>query len=113
MNPLLASIQWIAFPFAPSGWATCDGQLMPVEQFPALFSLIGTTYGGDGTETFALPDLMSTMLVGAGQSRSALSSTNVGQIGQVLQPPSAGVTAYGTLGMLAIICLEGIFPQRP
>ena len=55
-NPLLGEIKWVAFTFAPRGWASCDGQLLPIAQNTALFSLLGTTYGGDGKTTFALPD---------------------------------------------------------
>lgn len=57
MDPFLAEIRIFGFNFAPRGWATCDGQLMPISQNTALFSLLGTMYGGDGKSTFALPDL--------------------------------------------------------
>ncbi|HYQ86708.1 MAG TPA: tail fiber protein [Bacteroidota bacterium] len=56
-NPFVAEIRIFPFNFAPKGWAFCDGQLMPISQNTALFSLLGTTYGGDGRSTFALPDL--------------------------------------------------------
>jgi microcystin-dependent protein len=56
-EPFLAEIRMVGFNFAPRGWAFCDGQLLPINQNQALFSLIGTTYGGDGRTTFALPDL--------------------------------------------------------
>ena len=56
-EPFLGQISLFGFNFAPRGWATCDGQLMPINQNQALFSLLGTTYGGDGISTFALPDL--------------------------------------------------------
>jgi microcystin-dependent protein len=57
VDPFVAEIRIFPFTFAPSGWAFCDGQLMPISQNTALFSLLGTTYGGDGKSTFALPDL--------------------------------------------------------
>ena len=57
MEPFFAQVQLFAFNFAPRLWAFCEGQLMPISQNTALFSLLGTTYGGDGTSTFALPDL--------------------------------------------------------
>jgi microcystin-dependent protein len=57
MDPYVGEIRIVGFNFAPSGWATCDGQLMPISQNTALFSLLGTIYGGDGKSTFALPDL--------------------------------------------------------
>ena len=56
-EPFIGEIAWVAFNFAPRGWAFCDGQLLPIAQYTALFSLIGTTYCGDGRTTFALPDL--------------------------------------------------------
>jgi microcystin-dependent protein len=56
-EPFLAEIRILSFSFAPRGWALCNGQLLPINQNQALFSLLGTTYGGDGRVTFALPDL--------------------------------------------------------
>jgi microcystin-dependent protein len=66
--------------FAPSGWALCAGQLMAINQNQALFSLLGTTYGGDGISTFGLPDLRGRIPLGAGQG-TGLSSYNLGQTG--------------------------------
>jgi len=57
MEPFLGSIQIFAFGFAPQGWAPCKGQLLPITENTALYNLIGTTYGGDGKMTFALPTL--------------------------------------------------------
>ena len=54
--------------FAPAGWMTCDGQLLPISEFDTLFNLIGTTYGGDGQSTFALPDLSGRLPVHMGTS---------------------------------------------
>jgi microcystin-dependent protein len=56
-EPFLAELRLMSFDFAPQGWAQCNGQLMPINQNQALFSLLGTTYGGDGRVNFALPDL--------------------------------------------------------
>ena len=56
-TPFLAEIKIVSFPFAPKGWAFCNGQLMPIAQLQDLYQLIGTPYGGDGKTTFALPDL--------------------------------------------------------
>ena len=67
-DPFVAEIRMFAGNFAPKGWATCDGQLLPISQNTALFSLLGTTYGGDGKSTFALPDLQGSVPVGQGQS---------------------------------------------
>ncbi|HXA30820.1 MAG TPA: tail fiber protein [Acidimicrobiales bacterium] len=56
-NPYLGEIRVVSFTFAPHGWAMCNGQLLPINQNQALFSLLGTTYGGDGISSFALPNL--------------------------------------------------------
>ncbi|MGF6310580.1 microcystin-dependent protein [Bradyrhizobium sp. i1.8.4] len=56
-DPFLSEIRMMSFNFAPKGWALCNGQLLPINQNQALFSLLGTTYGGDGRVTFGLPDL--------------------------------------------------------
>jgi microcystin-dependent protein len=56
-EPFLAEIKIVAFNFAPRGWAFCDGQILPINQNQSLFSLLGTTYGGDGRTSFALPGL--------------------------------------------------------
>ncbi|MBT8188695.1 MAG: phage tail protein [Croceitalea sp.] len=66
MNPFLGQIQPFGFNFAPRGWATCEGQLLPISQNTALFSLLGTTFGGDGRTTFGLPDLRGRSIVGVG-----------------------------------------------
>ena len=56
-EPFLGEIRMVGFTFAPQGWALCNGQIMSISQNTALFSLLGTTYGGNGQTTFALPDL--------------------------------------------------------
>lgn len=66
-NPFVAEIRIFAGSFAPVGWALCNGQLMPISQNTALFSLLGTTYGGNGTSNFALPNLQGCTPIGAGQ----------------------------------------------
>jgi microcystin-dependent protein len=65
-SPYLAEIRIFSFNFAPKGWAMCNGQLLPINQNQALFSLLGTTYGGDGRVNFALPNLQGRMPVDAG-----------------------------------------------
>jgi microcystin-dependent protein len=65
-SPYLAEIRIFSFNFAPSGWAQCNGQLMLINQNQALFSLLGTTYGGNGTTTFALPNLQGCLPIEAG-----------------------------------------------
>ncbi len=66
MQPALAEIRMFAGNFAPRGWALCEGQLLPINQNQALFSLLGTTYGGDGRTTFALPDMRGRAPIGQG-----------------------------------------------
>ena len=67
-NPFVAEVRMVSFNFPPRGWATCDGQILPISQNTALFSLLGTTFGGDGRVTFALPDMQGRMLLGASNS---------------------------------------------
>lgn len=72
-TPFLGEIDLVAFNFAPTGWAQCDGQLLAINQNQALFALLGTTFGGDGINNFALPDL---------RGRRAISSGGVHTLGQ-------------------------------
>jgi microcystin-dependent protein len=65
-EPFLSEIRMMSFGFAPKGWATCDGQLLPINQNQALFSLLGTTYGGDGRVNFALPNLQGRVPIHTG-----------------------------------------------
>lgn len=81
-EPFLGQIQPFGFNFAPRGWAMCNGQLMSIAQNTALFSLLGTTYGGDGQVTFALPNLQSRFPVHFGQG-PGLSQYDLGQVGGV------------------------------
>jgi microcystin-dependent protein len=67
-TPFLGELKLMSFNFAPKGWTMCNGQLFPINQNQALFSLLGTTYGGDGRTTFALPDLRGRVPVGFGSS---------------------------------------------
>ncbi|MBU3029103.1 phage tail protein [Paracoccus marinaquae] len=66
MEPLVGQIILFAGTFAPRGWALCDGQTLPIDRYPQLFSLLGTAYGGDGQTTFALPDLRGRVPLHAG-----------------------------------------------
>src|SRR5687767_14062947 len=78
-EPFLAEIVMFAGNFAPRGWAFCQGQILSIAQNTELFSLLGTTYGGNGQTTFELPDLRSRVPVGAGVV-SGLPTTNLGQM---------------------------------
>lgn len=79
-DPFVAEIRLYPFNFAPRGWAFCDGQLLPLSQNTALFSLLGTTYGGDGRSNFALPNLMGRAAMHPGQG-PGLSLRDLGETG--------------------------------
>ena|SRR3712207_2503442 len=77
-DPFVAEIRMFGFNFAPTGWAQCNGQLLPISQNTALFSLLGTFYGGDGKSTFALPNLQGSVPVHQGQGQG-LSERVIGE----------------------------------
>jgi microcystin-dependent protein len=79
-DPFVAEIRIFAGNFAPTGWAFCNGQLLPISQNTALFSLLGTTYGGDGKSTFALPNLQGASPMQPGQG-PGLSLRDLGEVG--------------------------------
>ena len=79
-SPFVAEIRMFAGNFAPTGWASCDGQILPISQNTALFSLLGTFYGGDGKSTFALPNMAGNAPMMWGQG-SGLSLYDLGQTG--------------------------------
>ena len=95
MEPFLGQILLVPYNFAPEGWAFCDGRILPIQQHTALFSLIGTTYGGNGTTTFALPDLRGRVPVHVGASQGrGVSRYDLGETGGeeqvVLEPKQIG-----------------------
>lgn len=79
MEPAIAVITMFAANFAPNGWAICSGQLLAINQNTALFSILGTTFGGNGQTNFALPDMRGRSPIGSGQG-PGLSSRNIGQL---------------------------------
>ena len=98
-GPFVGEIRMFAGNFAPAGWALCQGQLVPIDQNPTLFQLIGTTYGGDGQNTFALPNLQSRVPIHVGpgfvlgQAAGAEAVTlTVSQIPQHSHVPQASTT---------------------
>jgi microcystin-dependent protein len=95
MNPFLGEIRIFSGNFAPRGWALCDGQLLSIQQYAALFSLLGTYYGGNGTSTFGLPDLRGRVTIHQGQ-------------GQGLSPYVVGQMAGGE----SVTLLQGQMPQH-
>lgn len=105
-DPFVAEIRIFPFNFAPRGWAWCDGQLMPLSQNTALFSLLGTTYGGNGKSNFALPDLQGRAPMHPGQG-PGLSLHDLGETGgsetvtlleSEIPSHSHGLIASGTTG---------------
>ena len=103
-DKFVAEIRIFTGNFAPTGWAQCNGQLMPISQNTALFSLLGTTYGGDGKSTFALPNLQGSAPMQAGQG-PGLSLRDLGEVGgeqtvTLLQTemPAHTHTAQGSTG---------------
>jgi microcystin-dependent protein len=80
MDPFVAEIRIFPFNFAPKGWAFCDGQILPLSQNTALFSLLGTTYGGDGKSNFALPNMQGNAPMHPGQG-PGLSLHDLGETG--------------------------------
>jgi microcystin-dependent protein len=79
-EPFVAEIRMVGFNFPPRGWAFCNGQLLPISQNTALFSLLGTTYGGDGKSTFALPNLQNRVPMQPGQG-PGLTLRDLGEVG--------------------------------
>jgi microcystin-dependent protein len=79
-QPFLGEIEAFPYNFAPRGWAFCAGQILQIQQNTALFALLGTTFGGDGVRTFALPDLRGRIANGSGQG-PGLAPYNLGQMG--------------------------------
>lgn len=114
----IGEIRYVGFSYAPQGWALCNGQVLPIQQNTALFSLLGTTFGGDGVRTFALPDLRGRIAVGQGQG-PGLSSYQLGQNGGAeavalsrdqIAPHTHGVAGSGNLGTTADPT-QGVFAQ--
>ncbi len=80
MDPFLGEIRMAGWNYAPNGWALCNGQLLPISQYSALFALLGTTYGGNGTTTFGLPNLQGRVPIHQGNG-VGLSPYVMGQVG--------------------------------
>lgn len=134
-EPILGSIGIFAGNFAPRGWHFCHGQLLPISQYEALFSLIGTIYGGDGRTSFGLPDLRGRSIIGAGDG-PGLSHIQLGQRGGretiQIETNNADVNTKDAdgqvnsfrnaqqsidnrdpfLAMNYVICASGLFPRR-
>ena len=79
-EPFIGEVRGFTFGFTPEGWAKCEGQILPIAQFTALFSLLGTTYGGNGETSFGLPDLRGRLLMSVGDAGN-LTARSLGQTG--------------------------------
>jgi microcystin-dependent protein len=79
MDPFVGEIRGFGFNFVPRGWIPCDGRLLPIQQYTALFSILGVNYGGNGQTTFAVPNLTGTTMVSAGQG-SGLQNWVIGEV---------------------------------
>lgn len=112
IDPFLAEIMIVSFSFAPQGWASCNGQFLPINQNQALFSLLGTTYGGNGQTTFALPNLRGRVPIhmgsghfigeAGGQRTQTLSISELPMHAhEIKKSPAGQVTAKAKTGSLA------------
>ena len=109
-EPFLSEIRIMSFVFAPKGWALCNGQLLPINQNQALFSLLGTTYGGDGRVNFALPDLRSRVPIhmGSGFTRGQAGGEQAHTI-SIAELPTHVHTANGNSTLAATNGPAGAF----
>lgn len=137
-NAFIGQIKIFAGNFAPRGWAFCNGQTLSISENQSLFSLIGTTYGGDGRSTFALPDLRGRTPVHEGKTSGAIPANyklglrygnakanvfkgeyqnredlkKIIEVSDGVMIPSQGINTQPTLGINYIIALDGVFPSR-
>ena len=111
-NALLGEVHAFGTNFCPRGWAETHGQMLPISGNEALFSLLGTQFGGDGRTTFALPDLRGRAILGEGNG-PGLGPVAIGQRGGGTGVSAGtGATTTATLGMTVCIATEGRFPSR-
>jgi microcystin-dependent protein len=125
MTPFLGQLMLFPFNFPPRGWALCQGQLLPINQYQALFSLLGTTYGGDGRTTFGLPDLRGRTPVSigngitlgqiAGTETHTLNTNEVPSHTHAINGTTAAANAPGAAGALLAQTGTGgaIYKQNP
>lgn len=123
-DPYIGEIRPVAFSFAPIGWAFCDGSILPIDQYAALYSLLGNTFGGDGTQTFALPDLRGRVPVGFGNDGSGsnyflgqsfgiesvkLSTTQIPAHSHSLQAANAPANAHSPVSHLPATAFRNVY----
>ena len=116
MDEFIGTIKAFAFNYAPRGWAVCAGQTMSIAQNQMLFSLVGTSYGGDGRSTFQLPDLRGKSLEGIGQAPGQdpvkIGTEHEGKKVELSDDAIKAGETQGTVGINYCICLTGIYPPR-
>ncbi len=123
LDPMIGQIELFAIDFAPRGWLPCNGQLLAITSNPVLFAVLGTTYGGDGRTTFALPDLRGrvplhpgpTLPLGAVGGQAALGTVEVqGAAGapKVAVAPGGADNRQPSLALHYCIAISGVFPAR-
>ena len=117
-SPFVAEIRMFGFSFPPTGWAFCNGQLMPISQNTALFSLLGTFYGGDGKSTFALPNLQNSVPLHQGQG-PGLTDRFIGEVGgeqfvtlNTQEMPSHNHSFVGTTANATTVTSSGNQPAK-
>ena len=109
-QPYVGEIRMFAGNFAPAGWMFCQGQLLPISEFETLFNLIGTSYGGDGQSTFALPDLRGRLPIHMGNGFSLAQTGGVEQVTlTTAQTPSHGHPVLANSGLQAASFPNGAF----
>ena len=107
-DAMMGEIKLFAGNFAPRGWAFCEGQLIPISQNSALFSILGTQYGGDGRTTFALPDLRDAVPISASNTRKQGSVVNSANF----KIDNTQSSTTKTVSLRYIIALYGVYPSR-
>ncbi len=114
-DQFLGEIRVFGFNFPPTGWAQCNGQLLPITQNTALFTLLGTTYGGNGATTFGLPDLQGSVAMQHGQG-AGLSDYSLGELGGVdsvtLDPSEIPLHTHAVRGQTSTGNLQEAAPTR-
>ena len=108
---IIGTIKMFSGNFAPKGYLFCNGQTLSIAQNQALFSIIGTMYGGDGRTTFCLPNLNSSIPLGVSNSPSEV-ITSLGQNGKIVASSHGTHSTLKTLGINYIICVNGLYPIR-
>jgi microcystin-dependent protein len=112
-DTFMGEVRYFGCNFAPVGWASCDGALLPIAEHEALFSLIGTRYGGDGRTTFALPDLRGSVAIHQGTGVD-LPARGMGSASALHSAPDPhdGNRTIGALVLNPCIAVEGIYPSQ-